>query len=103
MPTEMNPIETKEIRGLNLKLLVTLIICTATTVGTVASTYFSLIRKIDKIESQRTSDDRFNDLRLKTMEANIQVIQTQVESLKEDVKLNRQISEQFLGTKKPGQ
>lgn len=85
----MDALEQKEIRGLSWKALITLIICTASIVGTVLGTYNSLDRKIDDVKQQKISDDRLNEYRLRTIEVQLDATKTQVEALRQQVAENR--------------
>lgn len=87
---EMTPIETKELKGVSLKLLVWLIASTVTIVASVTTSYITLSNKIDSLQRDKAADDRYNDLRLQTMSVQIQSIQAQVDNIKNDVKANQQ-------------
>lgn len=91
----MNPIETKEIRGLSLKALAWLISSTVTIVGFVITSYFLLKNniervdsKIDQVKTEKVSDDRYNDLRLRVLEANVEAVKIQVDNLRNQVSSN---------------
>lgn len=79
------PLEEKQIPGISFKLLLSLIVATASICGTTISTYFALNNKIDQLQLQKVSDDKYNDLRLKTLELSISAVQAQVNSIQEDI------------------
>lgn len=93
----MNPLETKEIRGLSIKALGWLLGSTIMIVSSVMTSYFLIkndIVKVDnKVETVRTekvSDDKYNDLRLKVIEAQVNTLSGQVDVLRTQVGSNTQ-------------
>lgn len=96
----MNPIETKEIKGLSLKALGWLIGSTVTIAAFVVSSYFLLKNdiarvdtKIDHVKTEKLSDDRYNDLKMEVLEADVEAIKVQIENLRNQVSTNRQTLE----------
>lgn len=78
-------LEEKEIRGINFKLIRYLIIGTVTIVVVVLGTYFKLQNSIHDINQQKAGDDKYNELRLKSIETNIQFLQKQIDGLNAQV------------------
>lgn len=77
-------IEQKEIRGISLRNLITLIACTITICTTVMGTYFSLTtnqnniqKALDEVKLQKQNDEKYTDLRLRTMEIRIDNLELQ--------------------------
>jgi len=85
---EMTPIETKEIRGLSFKGLLTILLSTISICGTVVGTYFSLNAKIDTIRIEKVNEDKLTDLRIKTIEAQVEALKTSIETIRAQVDLN---------------
>lgn len=88
----MDALETKEIRGLSLKALGWLIASTATILSFVISSYFLIVNKIEKVDNkietdrtQKVSDDKYNDLRMKVLEAQVNTLSGQVDILRNQV------------------
>lgn len=84
----VTPIETREIRGLSIKGLITLIVCTISICGTVIGTYSSLNSKIDTLKIERQSEERITDLRIRTLETQLSALNTQVRQLEAQVNEN---------------
>jgi hypothetical protein len=78
-------IETKEIKGITLKGIITLIICTASIVGTTLFNYFSLQGDIRSIREQQINTDRYWELRLQSVELNIGIIERKANRKTEDM------------------
>lgn len=93
----MDALETKEIRGLSIKALGWLLGSTIMIVSSVMTSYFLIkndIVKVDnKVETMRTekiSDDKYNDLRMKVLEASVNTLSGQVDVLRNQVGSNSQ-------------
>lgn len=98
---KMDAIETKEIRGLSIKALAWLISSTITIVGFVITSYFLLKNniervdiKIDNVKTEKVSDDRYNDLRMRVMEANLKTLEQTIDNLRNQVGANSRQLEQ---------
>lgn len=91
---ENKAIETKEIRGVSVRTLITVIISTATIVSFVLGGVSKLSGQIkatnDEIKTfrlEKNSDAKYNDLRLKIMERDIELINKRIEAF--DVIINQ--------------
>lgn len=80
-PEEMTPLEQKEIRGLSGKTLIALLICTITIVSSVVGTYFSLQGDIRELRLQREGEEKYADLRIRTIEVKMAAIELQYKEL----------------------
>lgn len=81
MQRQMTSLEEKEIRGLSLKNLLYFI----GTIVSLVGVYFTLRGDIRELKKEREGDDRYNELRLKTMELNISSLQVQINDLRNQV------------------
>jgi hypothetical protein len=77
----MTTIEHKELRGITLKNIVVTIISTASIVISVMTTYFNLKGDISSIKNDQAIQVRVNDLRIKALETQLNVLQQQVTEL----------------------
>lgn len=77
----MTSIEQKEIRGLSVKTLLTIIVCTVTMVSTTLGTYFSIQSSIREIRLEKQGDDKYLDLRLRTIEIRQSALELQLKEL----------------------
>jgi TolA-binding protein len=90
MPTEeMNPIESKEIRGISLKGLFWLLGCTASIIVSSLTSYNRLNSKIDELKIQKGADDRVYQQQIRVMETQISALQVTIESLRTEVYRNQ--------------
>lgn len=93
----MDALETKEIRGLSIKALGWLLGSTIMIVSSVMTSYF-LIKgdinrvdtKVETVRSEKVSDDKYNDLRMKVIEAQVNTLSGQVDVLRTQVGSNTQ-------------
>jgi hypothetical protein len=93
----MNPLETKEIRGLSIKALGWLLGSTIMIVSSVMTSYFlikndivKVDNKVETVRNEKVSDDKYNDLRLKVIEAQVNTLGGQVDVLRTQVGSNSQ-------------
>jgi hypothetical protein len=77
----VDAIETKEIRGMSLRTLATLIVCTISICTTVMGSYFSLNSDIKDLKVQKDQDEKYNDLRLRTLEIRVSATEVQYKEL----------------------
>lgn len=87
--SNMTPLETKELRGVSVKLLAWLVGSTATIVVSVMTSYFTLSSKIDTLQRDKAADERFNDLKIQTIQTQVQGIQVQIENLRNEMNSNK--------------
>lgn len=85
----MNNIENQEIKGLSWRTFTSILISTIITVSSVIGVYYSLKGEIKDIQLQRSADDRYNELRLQTMQTTLQSLQVQIENIRNQVNENR--------------
>jgi peptidoglycan hydrolase CwlO-like protein len=86
---EVNPIESKELRGISIKALAWLLGSTITIVISVMTSYFTLSSKIDTLQRDKAADERYNDLKLQTMQVQIQGIEARIENMSNEIKSNK--------------
>ena len=78
----MTAIEHKELKGITVKNLVVTVVSTASIVASVMTTYFNLKDDIRDVKAQQDSETRINNIRLKVLESQIAVLQTEVYAIK---------------------
>ena len=78
---DMTAIETKELKGVNLKNIVAIIIATVGICTTTIVSYSKLESKIDKLELQKQGDERYNELRLRTIEINLSSMELRIKEI----------------------
>jgi hypothetical protein len=77
----MTSIEHQQLKGITLKNLVVTIVSTASIVASVMTTYTNLQADIYAVKIQQDAQNRVNEVRLKVLEGQVAVLQTQVEQL----------------------
>jgi len=78
----MTGIEHQQLRGITVKNAVVTIISTASIVASVATTYFQLKNDIHDVRIEQEAQARVSEIRLKVLEGQVAVLQTEVELLK---------------------
>jgi hypothetical protein len=78
----MTAIEHKELKGITLRNLIVTIVSTASIVASVMTTYFQLKDDVRDIKTEQSTQNRLNELRLKTLESQVAVLQKEVDNLK---------------------
>lgn len=81
MTDNMNPIETREIRGINARTMwwaVTIVVA-------VCFSYFSLKGAISGIQKDSYNDRKYDDLRMRTMELRISALELDIKDLRNKV------------------
>lgn len=81
----MDTIEKKEIRGLNLKTLYWIVASSAAMIFTVLFTYFSILGRLNAIEIQKTENDKYNDLRIRTLDLKVSALEVQLDKIESKV------------------
>lgn len=84
------PIGDRNIPGLRVRDLVTILGCTLTILWAVATAYFNTMRRLDKIE-----DTRYLELRLHTLETSTQAVQSKIQAIEADININRRFLKQL--------
>jgi hypothetical protein len=74
------------LRGITIKNMIVTVFCTASIVVSVMSTYFSLRDDIKDSKADQATQNKIFELRLKIVEAQIIIIQNQVEAIKDNKK-----------------
>ncbi|SEM66443.1 hypothetical protein SAMN05192574_101389 [Mucilaginibacter gossypiicola] len=80
----MTTFEHREIRGITIKNMIVTVASTASIVISVMTTYFQLKGDIQDVRSNQETQTRVNEIRLKTLEAQVQLLSTEVEQLKHE-------------------
>jgi hypothetical protein len=84
----MTAIEHKELKGITVKNIVVTIFSTASIVASVMTTYFNLKSDVSELRSHQETTDRINEIRLKVLESEVNVLQQQVQ----EIKFNKQLT-----------
>jgi hypothetical protein len=77
----MTAIEHQELKGITIKNLLVTVISTASIVASVMTTYFGLKNDISQIKSEQNTETRINNIRLKLLESQVSLLQTEVQEL----------------------
>ena len=80
----MTSIEHQQLKGITLKNLLVTIVSTASIVASVMTTYFGLKSDINDMKIRQEAQTRVNEIRLKILEGQVAVLQTEVEQLKKN-------------------
>lgn len=90
---ESQSIDKKEIRGITGRLLLSAILGMLSIFSSVLWSYYSLRKDIsklgdgiDKIGIQREGDNKYNDLRIHTIEVNLSTLEYRINKLEENYK-----------------
>jgi hypothetical protein len=78
----MTAIEHKELKGITVRNLVVTIISTASIVASVMTTYFQLKDDIHDVRLKQETQSRIDEIRLKVLEDEVDVLDQQVDELK---------------------
>ena len=78
----MTAIEHKELKGITVKNMLVTIISTASIVASVMTTYFNLKSDVSDLRNHQETIDRVNDIRLKVLESEVNILQQQVQQIK---------------------
>lgn len=88
----MTAIETKELKGMSLKTVITIIVATATIVTSILMTTARLSgqivavdSKIEFVKMRSENDAKLNDLRIKIMERRLDIMEETLNNLKKSV------------------
>ncbi|QTE37528.1 hypothetical protein ACRQ5D_17830 [Mucilaginibacter sp. P25] len=79
----MTTFEHREIRGITIKNMIVTIASTVSIVVSVMTGYFQLKGDIKDIRSSQETQSRINEIRLKVLEGQVNVLQQEVRGLKE--------------------
>ncbi|SEN57087.1 hypothetical protein SAMN05192574_103552 [Mucilaginibacter gossypiicola] len=82
----MTTFEHREIRGITIKNMIVTITSTISIVVSVMTGYFQLKGDIKDIRSSQETQSRVNEIRLKVLEGQVNVLQQEVQGLKEGKK-----------------
>lgn len=85
----MEPIETKEIKGISFKTVITIVLATASIVTSVFMTTARLSaqivavdNKVEYVKMQSVNDGKLNELRMKIMERRLDIMEETLNNLK---------------------
>ena len=78
----MTAIEHSELKGITIKNLIVTIMSTASIVASVMTTYFGLKGDIQDIRSSQATEAKVNGLRIKMLEAEMSLLQKQIDEIK---------------------
>ena len=81
----MTSIEHQQLKGITVKNLIVTIISTASIVASVMTTYFQLKGDIGEVKNQQETQNRVNEIRLKTLEGRVEILEVEVRSLKYNI------------------
>lgn len=81
----MTSIEHQQLKGITVKNLIVTIVSTASIVASVMTTYFQLKGDIGDVKNQQETQNRVNEIRLKTLEGRVELLEVQVRSIKDNV------------------
>ena|SRR5476651_747807 len=84
----MTAIEHRELKGITIKNLVVSIVSTASIVASVMTTYFGLKSDIQEIKSSQTTESKINNIRIKVLEDEVNLLQKEVDEIKLPYKEN---------------
>lgn len=77
----MTGIEHRQLKGITIKNMIVTIVCTASIVSSVLTTYFGLKSDIKDISSTQETTNRVNEIRLKLLESQVTLLQQQMHEL----------------------
>jgi len=78
----MTAIEHKELKGITVRNLIVTVLSTASIVASVMTTYFQLKDDIRDVRLKQETQSRIDEIRLKVLEDEVDVLQQQVNELK---------------------
>jgi len=79
----MTTLEQSHLKGFTLKNLIVTIVGTTSIVTSVMTTYFALKDDVKDLKNSTEVINRVNDMRLKILETQVQILQQDVKELKE--------------------
>ena len=77
----MTSIEHQQLKGITIKHVIMTVISTASIVASVMTTYFELKGDISELNMRQDTQKRVSEIRLKLLESQVAVLQTEVEQL----------------------
>jgi len=78
----MTAIEHQELKGITIKNLIVTILSTASIVASVMTTYFGLKSDIQEIKSSQSTEAKINNIRIKVLEDQVNLLQKEVDQIK---------------------
>lgn len=76
-------LEHRQIKGITVKNLIVTVISTISIVVSVMTTYFGLKGDIADIKGQQETTNRVNEIRIKTLEGRVDILEVEVRGLKD--------------------
>ena len=84
----MTPIEHQELKGITIKNIIVTVLSTASIVVSVMTNYFNLKNDMNQLRDRQETTDRVNEIRLKVLESEVNILQQQVQ----EIKYNKQLT-----------
>jgi len=78
----MTAIEHQELKGITVKNIIVTVVSTASIVASVMTTYFNLQNNMNQLRDRQETTDRVNEIRLKVLESQVNILQQQVQEIK---------------------
>jgi len=78
----MTAIEHQELKGITIKNIIVTVVSTASIVASVMTTYFNLKNDMSELRNKQETTDRVNEIRLKVLESEVNILQQQVQEIK---------------------
>jgi uncharacterized protein Yka (UPF0111/DUF47 family) len=78
----MTAIEHQELKGITIKNIIVTVVSTASIVASVMTTYFNLKDGMSELRNKQETTDRVNEIRLKVLESEVNILQQQVQEIK---------------------
>jgi hypothetical protein len=78
----MTAIEHQELKGITIKNIIVTVVSTASIVISVMTTYFNLKNDVSQLRDHQETTDRVNEIRLKVLESEVNILQQQVQEIK---------------------
>lgn len=85
MENQNIPIEAKEIRGINARIIGVVIACTVTLVGTIEASYFNLKADINNLSKAKDTDKLIYDMKLQVVNSELQLMRGDMNGVKQDL------------------
>jgi hypothetical protein len=79
----MTAIEHTELRGITIKNMLVTVVSTASIVASLATAYYNLKNDITGVKNEQNTENKVYDMRLKIVESEIAILQTEVHQMRE--------------------
>jgi hypothetical protein len=81
---QMSPIESREIRGLSWRGLISLMIATGTTLISIFGVYYSIVGKLEVMNIKSEAFEKVVNLQIQALQVNYTALQVQVDNLRNE-------------------